>query len=106
MKGWGLTVGEGGIYTKLMHTVASDPPNDMWMLEDMESLLRDVFDPTATIELEGCNTAFNKNSIAYAFKKILPDAHVWGFTGPSYPVAVTLVHESYGGSGTQWVEVE
>ncbi len=105
LKGWGLTIGESGVYTKLMHNAQSDPP-DTWMLEDMESLIQDVFDSKATIELEACNTAYNSKSIAYAFKDILPDAHVWGFTGPAYPIPITFLHENCAGSGTIWKEVE
>jgi hypothetical protein len=105
LKGWGLTVGGSGVYTKLMIDAQTEPPHT-WMLEDMETLIRDVFDSEATIQLEACNTAYNRKSIAYAFKKILSDAHVWGFTGPAFPIPITFVHENYGGSGTQWVEVE
>jgi hypothetical protein len=106
LKGWGLTIGNGGIYTKLLKPKAVGSPPQIFILEDVESLIRGVFDPEATIELEGCFTAFNSQSIAYAFKKILPRAHVWGFTGRAYPLPITGFYESFGGSDSEWVEVK
>jgi hypothetical protein len=105
LKGSGLMIGNGGIYTKLLIPKAAGSPPAVFLFEDMESLIREVFAPETTIELEACFTAFNSQSIAYAFKKILPKAHVWGFTGRTYPLPITGFHETFSGSGSEWVEV-
>jgi hypothetical protein len=105
LKGWGLSIGYGGIYSRLLIPEAKGVPPYVFMLEDKESLIREVFDAKATIELEACFTAFNDKSIAYAFKKILPKAYVWGYTGKAYPLPITGVHESFHSRGSEWIAI-
>lgn len=50
-------------------------------IEDYRSLLTAAFDPSGVIELEGCHSADGITSTGYAFKKHLPSASVWGYTG-------------------------
>lgn len=105
LRGWGVNIGGGGVFTRLLKPKAESIPPYLLILEDAESLIHEVFDAEATIELEACYTAFNSRSIAYAFKRILPNARVWGFTHRAYPLPITGVHETFRGCGSEWVEV-
>jgi hypothetical protein len=85
----------------------SDPNHDRkghsWYgIEDYADLLAAVFDPNAVIELEFCHSADGTGSIAYAFKKALPSASAWGYTGKSYPFWPIYDWETI---GSGWHEV-
>lgn len=58
-------------------------------IESYKNILTKAFHPNATIELEGCQTNYSSYSIAPAFKNILPNATVKGWTGLSqkWPIA-------------------
>jgi len=59
---------------------------DWYGINNYAPVLQSIFDPHATIELEGCYTAEpGTTTIGRAFKKILPDATVKGWTGPAQP---------------------
>jgi len=51
------------------------------MFDSLGNLVKDVFAPNATIELRGCYTATGPDSICRQFKKTLPNARVYGYTG-------------------------
>ncbi len=77
--------------------------DDWYSIDDYASLLQAVFsDPCGvTIELETCYSA---GSIGKAFKKILPDAHVWGYTRMSMPIP--FMWETFSDIGSDLVEVK
>lgn len=54
--------------------------------QDITAALKASFNENATITLCGCNTYFERSttSIAYGFKQMLPNAHVFGNTGLSF----------------------
>jgi RHS repeat-associated protein len=88
--------------------VNRDGIDDWYGINDYASLLQAVFyddpdDPcdTVVIELEACYSA---GSIGKAFKSILPDAHVWGYTGKCIPIPFTW--ETFRDIGVDWVEVK
>ena len=80
-------------------------------IEDYSGLLGGGFDPSAVIELEACHSAHGKGSIGYAFKKHLPSASVWGYTGNcSFDLPFGLpwiweTHESWIDPDSEWVEI-
>jgi hypothetical protein len=71
--GSGLAIGDHGITVGMLRN------------KYYRELIMSAFSSNATIQLEGCYTAAGENSIAYAFKEILPNALVYGYTGPSQP---------------------
>jgi RHS repeat-associated protein len=54
----------------------------MYKMDSLEKLVTDAFDPSAIIKLKGCFTA-REGGIGEAFKRLLPEAEVWGYTGIS-----------------------
>lgn len=54
---------------------------DIYGINDYAGLLQSVLASDARIEIRACYSAAGDNCIAYAFKKILPSASVYGYTG-------------------------
>jgi len=89
----------------LARNFGDDPKNgiaDTYSIFDYRELLQAVFsDPCGvTIELEACYSA---GTIGKAFKSILPDAEVWGYTGICEPYWPFYYWET---TGWGWGEVE
>jgi RHS repeat-associated protein len=83
LSGQGLNVGVDcrgttGIYTP--DWKCDDP--GMYKLDSLEKLFAEAFNPSAIIKLKGCFTA-REGGIGEAFKRLLPEAEVWGYTGIS-----------------------
>ncbi|MBU4478870.1 MAG: hypothetical protein KKH34_07290, partial [Candidatus Omnitrophica bacterium] len=75
-------------------------------LKEFSTIITKSFEQNAVIQLEGCYTAFGNNSIAHEFKNILPDAHVFGYTGPAKPWFF-LIDETWPEfwNGSEWIEI-
>lgn len=83
---------------------------DTYSIYDYRELLQAVFfddpcDPcdVVVIELEACYSA---GSIGKAFKSILPNAEVWGYTGNATPYWPFYMWETLGATNGEWVEVK
>ncbi len=59
----------------------SNPRLKHYGIEDYKELIRNAFSQDAVIEIEVCGSCYNINSIGPAFKNILPNATVMGYTG-------------------------
>jgi len=109
-RGWGLMIGkeEGGFVTG----PHPDPhqakiTTGLVFFDNHVKLIQSVFEEEALIELEACYSAFfNGKSIAHKFKNALPKAHVWGYTGKSFPLPITGVRESISAANSMWTEVQ
>jgi hypothetical protein len=77
----GLRLGEEGILPGDIRSKS----NEFIGLDNFEDSIKGAFAKDAVIELEGCYSAYGENSIAHNFKRILPEAKIIGFTGPSVP---------------------
>jgi len=96
-RGWGLAIGkEGGGFVRGPHPdprLAQDTYG-LIFFDNYVDLIKNVFSPTAIIELEACYSAFDQNAIAYKFKRTLPKSSVYGYTNKAYPFPITGVREA------------
>jgi len=100
-RGWGLSIGKGGFVTRKRPDLDD---TELIYFNDLKSLIINAFASDALIELEACYSAFGVDSIAHKFKKTLPNASVWGYTGWAMPVLVVGMQESFAFGG--WTEVK
>jgi RHS repeat-associated protein len=98
--GGGLTVavkkqGDDILYQGIYNFDPFPKSIDTYKIDSLKGLIIEAFDPEARIVLAGCCTArqnANGLNIAQSFKKILPDAQVWGYTGIADVDTLLMVH--------------
>jgi len=59
-------------------------------LLSLRAIIETTFTNDAEIYLQFCESAIGSDSVAGAFKKILPKSEVWGYTGKAYPIPGTF----------------
>ena len=105
------TEGVGLVMGKDTFGIGSTDIDENWYgIDDYAPLLQSVFDPNAIIELEACGSADPSTalSIAKAFKQVLPNARVWGYTGDCqmwWSCWVWETHASWWDSDSRWIQV-
>ncbi len=82
-EGMGLSIGNGGIL------VENGSSGDLIGIEELGDELKSSFDCNATIELEGCFTAYGNNSIASGVEGILAPSHT-----QIHPLAINILASS------------
>jgi RHS repeat-associated protein len=112
VSGNGLGVGiKGGQLTGIYYI--SDDKSDNWLremaqsepdvysMESLRGLIEEAFAPKAKVLLHACYTA---GSVGKEFKRILPEAEVWGYTGIAK--IDTLWGLAYAGEDSELIKIE
>ena len=100
-RGWGLSIGKGGFVARKRPDLDD---TELIYFDDLKTLIINTFASDALIELEACYSAYGTDSLAHKFKKTLPNASVWGYTGWAMPIPIITVQESFAFGG--WTEVK
>jgi RHS repeat-associated protein len=98
-EGYGLAIGEGGIITD-----SYTGGDELIGIDSLKNLITSTFDKNAIVQLEGCYTAAGSDSIASHFKNMLPDSHVFGYTGTAKPWLI--IDETWPWFGSEFIEVK